>query len=143
MAVKRAMRRLLEVREMEAEQSRAALERAIGDLRQKEATLAAAGEREQRGRRLVTASARTGELVDRVAGMEETRAGRRGAEHLLPKIAQAEQLVVQRRQEFLAARIERRQVELLVGKAAKEDAIEAGRRTQRDLDDWFLRRAGR
>jgi Flagellar FliJ protein len=141
MAVTRAIRRLLGVREMEEEQCRAALERALGDLRQKEAELAVARERERSGRWLVTASARTGELVDRVAGIEETRAARCRAEQLQPKIAQAEQTVASRRQEFLATRIARRQVESLIGRAEEGEAVEAGRRTQKEMDEWFLERS--
>ncbi len=77
MAVSRALRRLLRIRELEEEQSRLALESALGELNRLEASLAAAVERERRGRRLVKASAQTGELPDRLAGLEETRAADR------------------------------------------------------------------
>jgi hypothetical protein len=43
--------------------------------------------------------------------------------------------------EFLAKRIERRQVETLIQKTEAEDAVDAGRRAQQELDDWFLSRA--
>ncbi len=141
MAVSRAMRRLLRVREMEEEQTRAALESAVGEKKRMESALLAARERERGGRRLVTASVMTGELTDRLAGVEEIRAGARRAEMLAPRIAAAEEIVGARRQEFLAKRIERRQVESLIGKMEAADAAEAGRRAQRDLDDWFLGRA--
>jgi hypothetical protein len=49
--------------------------------------------------------------------------------------------VARRRQQFLAKRIERRQVETLIQKTEAKDAVDAGRRAQRDLDDWFLSRA--
>jgi hypothetical protein len=49
--------------------------------------------------------------------------------------------VARQRQEFLAKRIERRQVETLIRKIGAGDAVDAGRRAQRDLDDWFLSRA--
>jgi hypothetical protein len=35
----------------------------------------------------------------------------------------------------------RRQVETLIRKTEVGDAVDAGRRAQRELDDWFLSRA--
>jgi hypothetical protein len=141
MGVSRAMRRMLNVLESQEEQCRVALESALGDQRRWETALAAAKERNSRGRRLVTASAGTGELVDRVAGVEEVRAARRQAAAVMPKIAEAEQIVAMRRREFLAKRIERRQAETLIQKTEAMEALEAARRSQRELDDWFLSRA--
>jgi flagellar export protein FliJ len=141
MAVSQALRRLMQVRELEEELSQAALKSAMGDLRRMELALAAAEQRERNGRRQVTASATTGELVDRIAGLEETRAALRHGAALKPRIAEAEIEVARRRQVFLAKRIERRQVETLIRKTEAEDAVDAGRRAQRALDDWFLSRA--
>ena len=140
MAISRAIRRLKQVRELEEELSQAALESAVGGLRRMESALVAAEERERIGRRQVTASATTGELVDRIAGLEETRAALRHGAALRPRIAEAELEVARRRQVFLAKRMERRQVETLIQKTEAEDTVDADRRTQRDLDDWFLRR---
>jgi flagellar biosynthesis chaperone FliJ len=106
-----------------------------------ELALVASEERERNGRQQVTASVRTGDLVDRIAGLEETRAALRHGAALKPRIAEAELEVARRRQEFLAKRIERRQVETLIQKTEAEDAVDAGRRAQRELDDWFLSRA--
>ena len=141
MAASRAMRRLMQVRALEEELRQAALESAVGDLRRMELALVASEERERNGRQQVTASVRTGELVDRIAGLEETRAALRHGAALKPRIAEAELEVARRRQEFLAKRIERRQVETLIQKTEAEDAVAAGRRAQRELDDWFLSRA--
>jgi hypothetical protein len=143
MAVSRAMRRLLRVREIEEELSRAALESATGDLNHLEAALATAEKRERGGRRLVAASVGSGEIVDRIAGLEETGAARRHAAALKPMIADMELVVTARRQEFLAKRIERRQVETLIRETEAGDAIQSGRRSQRELDDWFLSRTRR
>jgi flagellar biosynthesis chaperone FliJ len=135
------MRRLMQVRVLEEELREAALESAVGDLRRMELALVAAKERERSGRQQVTASAKTGELVDRIAGLEETRAALRHGAALKPRIAEAVLEVARRRQEFLAKRIERRQVETLIQKTEAEDAVDAGRRAQQELDDWFLSRA--
>lgn len=90
MAVSRALRRLLRIRDIEEEQGRLALESALGDLRHLENALAATVERARSGRRLVGTSAHSGELPDRLAGLEETRAADRRAAVLVPRIADAE-----------------------------------------------------
>ena len=138
MAVSRSMRRLLHIREMEEELSQAALEAALNELRRLQAVLAAARERERGGRRIVAASARTGEVTDRIAGLEEIKAGQSHAVALKPLAAEAELAVDSRRQEFGAKRTERRQVETLIRKIEAGDAAEAVRRAQKDVDNWFL-----
>ncbi len=145
MPVSRSLRRLLCIRNLEEEQGRLALELALGDLRQLENALHATVERARGGRRLVGVSARSGELPDRLAGLEETRAAGRHAAALKPKIAQTELDVVALRQEYLARRIERRQAETLIEETEARDALDAGRRGQQSLDDWFgsrMHRAG-
>ncbi|MGA2168053.1 MAG: hypothetical protein ABSG62_07550 [Terracidiphilus sp.] len=140
MAASRALRQLLRIRDIEEEQSRLALESALSQLNRLEHALAATAERDRRGRRLVDASARTGELPDRLAGLEETRAAGRHAAALAPRIADAELGVAARRREFLLKRVERRQAETLIQEAEARDAVEAGRREQQALDDWFRNR---
>ena len=139
MAVSRAMRRLLRVLESQEEQYRAALASALANLKRLEGAMAATAERDRAGRQLVADSARTGELTDRLAGLEETRTARRHAAGLTPKITEAKLAATARQQEFLAKRIERRQAEMLIRKTEAEDNLEAGRRAQQGLDDWFLR----
>jgi len=143
MAVSRAMRRLLRLREMEEEARRAALESSLGDLRRLEEARAAARVREHSGRLLLAASVHSGEMTDRLAALEETHAAERHKEALEPRIRETEQCVVSRRRELLAKRLERRQVETLIEEAQTSEAAEEGRRTQRGLDDWFLGRGQR
>ncbi len=83
------------------------------------------------------------ELMDRVAGLEEMRAARRHVAALTPRIAEAELAVTARRREFLAKRVERRQVESQIQKAELKEAVQAARRAQGELDGWFLSRARR
>ena len=137
MAVSRSMRRLLRIRNLEEEQGRLELESALGDLRQLEDALKATVERAHRGRVLVGESARSGELPDRLAGIEETRAAVRYRDVLAPRIIEAKLDVVALRQEFLERRIERRQAETLIEETEARDAREADRRGQQSLDDWF------
>jgi hypothetical protein len=139
-AASRALRRLIRVLTIEEEQSRLALESSIGALRQLEHALAANTNRERGGRQLVFSSARTGELPDRLAGLEETRSAKRRALALAPRIAQAEAEVDRCRAAFLAKRVESRQAETLIRESESKEAIVAGRRAQQSLDDWYLNR---
>lgn len=142
MAVSRALRRLLRVLEIEEEQRRLRLETGLGELGRLERALAATDERDRRGRRLVGESAHSGELPDRLSGVQETRLARRLAEVLRPRVVEAQEAVAGLRQEYLAKRVERRQAETLVEKAQAEDALEAERRSQQMLDERFLSRFG-
>jgi hypothetical protein len=141
MAVSPAMRRLLRLLEIQEDQYRAALASALADLKRLEGAMAVTAERDCGGRRLVAASASTGDLEDRLAGLEETRTARRHAVALAPRIGEAKLRAGARQREFLSKRIERRQAETLVRKTESQDEIEAGRRRQQELDDWFLRGA--
>jgi hypothetical protein len=140
MAVSRAMRRLLRIRDLEEEQSRLALESAVGELHRLDHALESAVVRSRLGRRLVEASAHTGQLPDRLAGLEETRSATRHAEALGPRIEAKGEEVTERRQAFLLKRVERRQAETLIKETEAEEAIEAGRRGQQVLDSWFSSR---
>ncbi len=139
MPVSRAMRRLLDVLEIEERECRAAIEAARAELERLLQALQRNREREREGRRLIASSATTGELTDRIAGVEEARNARRIAQALAPRLAEAEAAVNARHEEFLGKRIERRQTETLIEEAETKDKTEIGRRTQRDLDEWYLR----
>jgi|ERR1035437_750495 hypothetical protein len=136
MAVSRALRRLLRIRDLEEEQRRVALESALVELHRLQHSLAASVERGRRGRELVTASANTGELPDRIAGIAETLLAARYAEVMTPRIAATELNVAELRLEFLAKRVER-QAETLIRETEARDAAEAGRRGQQGIDDWY------
>jgi hypothetical protein len=137
MSVSRAMRRLLHVRNLEEEQSRMALESALGELNRLEAERTAVAARDRRGRRLVETSAQTGELPDRLAGLEETRSAARHVEALRPRIEAKENEVAKLRQEFLLKRVALRQAETLIQKTEAQDALEADRHAQQSLDGWY------
>lgn len=142
MTVSRSLRRLLGVLELEEQQARTALEMAAGELRTLEARLAFMLERERGGRRLVGMSAASGNLSDRLAGLEDARFARSAAAFLKVRAAAAERQATERRSEFMAKRIERRQAETLVRESKARERVEAERIAQRSLDDWFLNRTG-
>jgi hypothetical protein len=137
MAVSRAMRRLLRIRNLEEEQSRLALEAKVSELRRLEHALSYSVERKRMGRGLVLASARTNQLPDRLAGMEEMRSATSHAEALVPHIERKQEEVAERRQAFLEKRIERRQAETLIEEGEAREVIDEGRRGQQALDNWF------
>ena len=137
MTVSRALRRLLRIRDLEEELRRGALESALVELHRLQHSLAASVERGRRGRALVTVSANTGELPDRIAGIAETRLAARYAEVMTPRIAATELDVAELRLEFLAKRVERRQAETLIRETEARDAAEAGRHGQQGIDDWY------
>lgn len=138
MAVSPTLRRLMKVLAMEEEQRRLELESGLGQLAQLKHALALTVERDRAGRQMVAESACTGELHDRLAGIEETCIAERQAAVLKPRIAEAEVEVMELRQEFIAKQIERRQAEALVEKAEVAEALEEAKRSQRMLDDRYL-----
>ncbi|MGA3008735.1 MAG: hypothetical protein ABSD72_00610 [Terracidiphilus sp.] len=109
----------------------------MGELHCLENAMTAAFKRDRQGRSLVQVSAQTGELPDRLAGLEETRAASRHAAALSPRIDAAGEEVTGQRQEFLLRRVERRQVETLIQETEAREAVERGRRSQQALDDWY------
>jgi hypothetical protein len=137
MAVSRALRRLLRIREVEEEQRKLALEAALHELRRLDQALATAGKRESRGRRLVTLSTRTNEPADRLGGLDQARAAARHAVHLAERIASATDRIAALREDLLLSRTERRQTETLIDEAAARDSLVAVRRGQQALDDRF------
>jgi flagellar biosynthesis chaperone FliJ len=143
MAVSRALRRLLRIRDLEEEQCRLALESAVSELHGLEQALASMGERNRQGRRLIESSARSGELPDRLSGIEEIHTAARYAAVLVPRIAEVQLEVAALRQAFIMKRVERRQAETLIQETEAKDAIETGRRDQQGLDDWYRNRMHR
>lgn len=143
MAGPKALARLLQVLEIEEEQAKIALESAVADHRLLEQRLNAAVERNRSGRRLIQASAASGDLTDRWAGLEESRLAGGHADRLKPMIKEAEVLVANRRQVYMAKRVERRQAQTLIEEAKAREAVEAARRSQRGLDDWYLNQLNR
>jgi hypothetical protein len=137
MAVSRALRRLLRIRDLQEEQGRLALESSMGELNRLEDALNATENQDRRGRRLLGASALSGELPDRLSGLEESRTAGRFAAVLAPRIEAKRIDVNIRRQEFQSMRVARKQAESLIADAESADALDAGRRSQQGLDDWY------
>lgn len=140
MAVSKAIRRLLHLLNMEEELRQRELESAQGQLTQLESALMAAGQQERRGRQLVNSGVLSQDLPDRLAGLEEVHASSRLGAFLQQRIELATLQVFERREEYLAKRLERRQAETLVEAAEAMDKVEVNRKSQQALDEWYLTR---
>ena len=138
MAVPKVLRRLLHLLNMEEEMRRRELESAQGELARFETAMKAAGQQERKGRQLITSGVLGEDLRDRLAGLEEVDAGIRRGSVLQKHIEMSTLLVEERRAEFLAKRVERRQAETLVEAAEAAEKVEVNRRTQQSLDEWYL-----
>jgi hypothetical protein len=123
---------------MEEEMRRRGLESAQGELTQLETALKGAGQKERKGRQLVNAGVLSEVLPDRLAGLEEVHAGIRLGSFLQQHIEAATLQVNERREEYLAKRLERRQAETLIEAAEATDKVDANRKSQQALDEWYL-----
>jgi flagellar biosynthesis chaperone FliJ len=135
------LRRLLRIREMEEEQSRLALENALTERSRLQAELLAAEGRGRRGRALIATSARSGELSDRLAGMEEARIAQRLHKILSGRISDSDSQVNEKRQSYFSSRMARLQADKLTEAFKKNADRQTMRRNQRELDEWFRSRA--
>jgi hypothetical protein len=136
----RTIERILRIRQLQEDESHRALELALAEMAQLELALRAAKNRERAGRSLVAASAKSGEIADRIAGIEESRSAARRAVALALRIRTAEDEVAALRQDYLGKRTSRLQAETLAGQERAREAATGLRRSQQALDDWYLNR---
>jgi hypothetical protein len=140
MAVSKAVRRLLRVRELEETLHRRELESVQSELAQLELALRAAGERRLAGWHLVASGVQSEDLCDRLAGMGEVQAGSLFGAVVKQRIHQSTLVAEEMRTALLNKRVEHKQAEMLIKAAEAREAIETDRRTQQSLDDWYLTR---
>lgn len=138
MAASQNLHRLRSIREAEENQRRTQMESSLAKLRSLQNALEDNFGRERRARALIASSIQSGEQVDRIAALEEITAAERQMTVLPARIAAVETDVALIRQEFLAKRIERRQVESLLEAARAREVVEANRKSQSALDEWHL-----
>lgn len=136
MASDKSLHRLLGIRKAEEKSSQTEMETAIAELQQLESAYAMAQERGKRACTLLASSAQTGELMDRIAGLQEMTTVGRLQRMLVEMINRAEEKAENKRQETLARRLARRQVEILVDAKLAKTIAETNRKAQSGLDDW-------
>jgi cytosine/adenosine deaminase-related metal-dependent hydrolase len=137
MSVPKVLRRLLRVRAIEEEQRRRALDAAVTKLQSLEQARESAMEMEKQGRARVGASVVSRVLADRQAGLVEQECARRRGALVTSRIAMSQAEASERRAEFLAKRVERRQAASLIEDAQARREVEAERQSQRSVDDWY------
>lgn len=137
MAVSRALKRLLRIRDLEEEQCQIALEAATVELRRLESALVNTAERKRRGRRMIEESIRKNDVADRIAGLEEQEAADRLSHALSARILFMQDEVIKRREAYMEKRVERKQVETLLEESAAREKLEQERKQQQGLDEWF------
>lgn len=137
MPVSMALRRLLQVRSLEEEQDKAALEFALGDLRRLESALRAAHARGRAGRAGLASVASGCDPVDRIAALVETEAARRSIQVLAQRVAAATSRAARLRDEYLGRRVQRRQVETVIREAEELESIAQARTEQQNADERF------
>src|SRR5579871_2434416 len=137
MAPSIGLQRLLDLREAEEARSRQDLERAVAELRQLEGSLMAARKRRVAARKLVASSAETGEVIDRIAGLQVLDNVDLLERVILQRIDEATKEAHRKRQEVMNRRIARRQVEAIVDARMTDARLQANRTSQSALDDWY------
>jgi hypothetical protein len=134
--------RLYSIRSAEEQQFRMQMISAFAKLRNLRRALDRTGERLRAARTFIANSVRTAASEDRIAGLEDIAQADRLSRLLRDQILMAEQHLVRSRAQFLAKRVERRQVETLLDAARKRDAVEETRKAQTVLDEWFRSQQG-
>ncbi len=136
----RTLKRLARLRELEEEQSRLELELAARRRAEVAENVNAAVAAQATGRRSFVSGVVQGDGLERVAGLAAMRQaeGRRTA--LMPHLAEADRQLAVERDEYLARRTERRQVDTLLAEQRAEEQREAAHRAQQMLDDWYGRK---
>jgi flagellar export protein FliJ len=143
MAKGRVLNRLLRLRELEEELSRVQLEAAVGDRNRVAGELAVVVQRQAHGRKSFAAWAGDPDTAGRTGAMIAMEQARKQRTRIEPRLEAAEREVIRQREEFLAHRTERRQVETLVDEQQATMREETARRAQQMLDDWYGRRSPR
>jgi predicted ribosome quality control (RQC) complex YloA/Tae2 family protein len=140
MTVRRVLTRLLRLRELEEEQSRLGLEATVGVRNRVQQDMDKATDWQEQGRRSFAAGIAGRDSISRTGAVLEVEQARQRRLRIYPRLQAADSEVARQREEFLLRRTGRRQVETLVENEKGIAEIEAGRRAQQMLDDWYGRR---
>lgn len=135
MPTPRSLLRLLQVRSLEEERRRLALESSHQRLEALERQALAEVQHERQGRKISIDGAVKGSLVNRVAGRIAEQMAKENVGQLQRLIETARIETERKRNVFLTARTQRQQLEALVERTKARDAVETARQTQKELDN--------
>jgi len=140
MAMRNVLSRLLRIRELEEEQSRVRLEELAGARARVGLEMESAIRENGDGRAWFQQAIAGGDALGRAEGLAAMEvAGLRRA-WIAPLLREAEEELERQREEFLGRSTDRLQAETLDAEARAGAELEAGRRAQQMLDDWYGRR---
>ena len=140
MSASKTLRRLARIRELEEEQSRLALEAAARSREAVASDLLAAHQERRDGRSDLVRGVERSDGLARQSGLVRMEIAARQADLLRPQLDRLDQELARQRDEYLARRTARRQVETLLSEAEQRARLEADRRAQQMLDDWYGRK---
>jgi flagellar export protein FliJ len=140
MAKRRVLERLWRLRELEEEQSRLALEARVQDRDRIAQRLESATQGVVQSRRVFADRLGDPDTATRTGALAELGQARRRQAAIRPQFELAEIEVERGREEFLARRTGRRQLETLLERGQQAAREETARRAQQMLDDWYGRR---
>ena len=137
MTSSRRLRRLHELRQIEERNQASLLQSATSELRRLSEARKDVRIREASGRALMMTIVQGEQMQDRVAGAVEAASASRISTVLARRIRDVTEDIARIRDRFVAKRIERRQAETLLSTAVELDALEAQRKSQLALDEWY------
>ena len=140
MAIGQNLLRVHAVRQAEEQEQKNLLATAIAELRQLERTQELVRQRRARGRESFEESVRLGSREERICALAEIDATERLARDVSGRIGTARTQIQGLQREFLNRRIMRRQTETLLEAAEAVAKVEAERKTQNAMDDWYRSR---
>lgn len=129
--------RLHSIRIVEEQEKRTAMDLAMSNLGRLREAAAANDARTRQARLLISRSINNGDLEERHAGQQELMLASRTAKNIADLIEAADQALLGLREQYLAKRVERRQVEALLKAEREKLQREETRRAQFQLDEWF------
>ncbi len=137
MPVSKSLERLLRVFEIQEEMRRRDLAEAQAMLAKLEDAVTAAGEKASRGRKVLASALQSNDVNNRVAGQVEIESVELLRTFLQKNVEDTSIILERARAGFLGKRVERQQLEALVKAAETLAQVEADRKAQQSLDDWF------
>jgi flagellar export protein FliJ len=135
--MRRALTRLLRLRELEEESKCLELEGAVAERTKVERILQGVMQRKATGRRDFAEGIESADRVRRADGLRALSDAHRQVQGLASLLSGAEDEVERVKRQLLMQRIARQQVEMLVTEARQVTETETAHRAQQLLDDWY------
>ena len=140
MSAPKKLTRLLRLRKLEEEQQRVVLELAVAESNRLQQYRELAIEQLSRGKQEFIKAIEQDASASRETALVEVEHAAEQRDGIEARLITTNSAVIHQRAEYLERRTVRQQVEQLLEAASKAREIEAGRRAQQMLDDWYGQR---